>query len=179
MGHAGAREALAGGAARGLVEVEAHHEGRVFAQPAAALGAVANQLPDVLEPGAVARAHVGEAARLFVDRQVEGVEHDLVGGREVAAVAGAAGLDVDAAVDVAFGLTGDLAQDAAVVAEEQGIYNADSKPGAIAEIPPDEMARLIKDLERQMKDASKQLEFERAALLRDQIIELRRIQEVM
>ena len=41
-------------------------------------------------------------------------------------------------------------------------------------IPKDEMARLIKDLERQMKDASKNLEFERAALLRDQIVELRR-----
>ncbi|HEX7101619.1 MAG TPA: excinuclease ABC subunit UvrB, partial [Nitrolancea sp.] len=73
----------------------------------------------------------------------------------------------------------DITERVKAVAEEQGIYNADSKPGAIAEIPPDEMARLIKDLERQMKDASKQLEFERAALLRDQIIELRRIQEVM
>jgi len=41
-------------------------------------------------------------------------------------------------------------------------------------IPKDEMARLIKDLERQMKEASKNLEFERAALLRDQIVELRR-----
>ena len=73
----------------------------------------------------------------------------------------------------------DITERVKAVAEEQGIYHADSKPGAIAEIPPDEMARLIKDLERQMKDASKQLEFERAALLRDQIIELRRIQEVM
>jgi excinuclease ABC subunit B len=41
-------------------------------------------------------------------------------------------------------------------------------------IPKDEIARLIKDLERQMKDASKNLEFEKAALLRDQIVELRR-----
>jgi excinuclease ABC subunit B len=73
----------------------------------------------------------------------------------------------------------DITERVKAVAEEQGIYQTDGKPGAIAEIPPDEMARLIKDLERQMKDASKQLEFERAALLRDQIIELRRIQEVM
>jgi excinuclease ABC subunit B len=42
------------------------------------------------------------------------------------------------------------------------------------DIPRDEMLRLIKDLERQMKEASKNLEFERAALLRDQIVELRR-----
>ena len=73
----------------------------------------------------------------------------------------------------------DITERVRAVAEEQSIYQADSKPGAIAQIPPDEMARLIKDLERQMKDASKQLEFERAALIRDQIIELRRIQEVM
>ncbi|HLY65905.1 MAG TPA: helicase-related protein, partial [Chloroflexota bacterium] len=41
-------------------------------------------------------------------------------------------------------------------------------------IPKDEIVRLIKDLERQMKQASKDLEFEKAALLRDQIVELRR-----
>ncbi len=41
-------------------------------------------------------------------------------------------------------------------------------------VPRDELVPLIKDLERQMKDAAKALEFEKAALLRDQIIELRR-----
>ncbi len=55
----------------------------------------------------------------------------------------------------------------------------DAPDGAIAEIPPDELARLILDLERQMKDAAKMLEFEKAALLRDQIVQLRRIQEVV
>ncbi len=34
--------------------------------------------------------------------------------------------------------------------------------------------RLIKDLESQMRTAAKQLEFEKAAQLRDQIIEVRR-----
>ena len=38
----------------------------------------------------------------------------------------------------------------------------------------DEIARLIKELESDMKKAAKNLEFERAALLRDRIIELRR-----
>jgi excinuclease ABC subunit B len=41
-------------------------------------------------------------------------------------------------------------------------------------IPKDEVARLIKDFERQMKEAAKNLEFEKAALLRDRIVELRR-----
>jgi len=36
------------------------------------------------------------------------------------------------------------------------------------------MLRLIKDLESQMRMAAKNLEFEKAALLRDRIIELRR-----
>ncbi len=45
---------------------------------------------------------------------------------------------------------------------------------ALAGIPKDEALRLIKDLESQMRSAAKQLEFEKAAQLRDQIIEIRR-----
>jgi excinuclease ABC subunit B len=44
----------------------------------------------------------------------------------------------------------------------------------LAGIPKDEALRLIKDLESQMRNAAKQLEFEKAAQLRDQIIEIRR-----
>jgi excinuclease ABC subunit B len=43
-----------------------------------------------------------------------------------------------------------------------------------ADLPKDELYRLIKDLEAQMKEAARALEFEKAALLRDQVIELRR-----
>ncbi len=45
---------------------------------------------------------------------------------------------------------------------------------ALAGIPKDEAMRLIKDLESQMRTAAKQLEFEKAAQLRDQVIEIRR-----
>ena len=45
---------------------------------------------------------------------------------------------------------------------------------ALAGIPKDEALRLIKDLESQMRNAAKQLQFEKAAQLRDQIIEVRR-----
>ncbi len=41
-------------------------------------------------------------------------------------------------------------------------------------LPPDELQRLIKDLEREMKKAAKDLAFERAAELRDRLVELRR-----
>ena len=45
---------------------------------------------------------------------------------------------------------------------------------ALAALPRDEAVRLIKDLESQMRNAAKQLDFEKAAQLRDQVIELRR-----
>jgi len=67
-------------------------------------------------------------------------------------------------------------------AEERAPYHAGSTAphaGVLGELSPDELARLIRDLERQMKEAAKQLEFEKAALLRDQIFELRRLQEVL
>jgi excinuclease ABC subunit B len=66
------------------------------------------------------------------------------------------------------------------VAEEHIEYRAsgNGKAGIIGELPRDELARMIKDLESQMKTAARDLEFEKAALLRDQIVELRRIIEV-
>jgi excinuclease ABC subunit B len=43
-------------------------------------------------------------------------------------------------------------------------------------LPPDELNKLIKQVEKEMKEAAKALEFEKAALLRDQLVELRRIE---
>ena len=54
------------------------------------------------------------------------------------------------------------------VAEEPAEY------ATAADLPKEEIARLIKELEGQMKTAARELEYERAALLRDQIVELRR-----
>ena len=53
------------------------------------------------------------------------------------------------------------------VAEEKPEYRT-------GDIPKEEIARLIRDFEKQMKDAAKALEFEKAALLRDRVVELRR-----
>jgi excinuclease ABC subunit B len=47
-------------------------------------------------------------------------------------------------------------------------------PYAAAPTSKEDMARLIKDLESQMKTAAKNLDFEKAALLRDRIFELRK-----
>ena len=43
------------------------------------------------------------------------------------------------------------------------------------DLPKDDILRLIKDLESQMKTAARNLEFEKAALLRDQIVDLRKV----
>jgi excinuclease ABC subunit B len=56
---------------------------------------------------------------------------------------------------------------AAGVSEERAEYT-------IGTMSPQDKARLIDELEKQMKKAAKNLDFERAALLRDRIVELRR-----
>jgi excinuclease ABC subunit B len=61
----------------------------------------------------------------------------------------------------------DLTDRVRTVAEEKPEYR-------VGEIPRSEAIRLIKELEKQMKAAAAELEFEKAAVLRDQIIELRR-----
>jgi excinuclease ABC subunit B len=62
----------------------------------------------------------------------------------------------------------DLTDRVRTVAEERAEYRV---PAAI---PKHELAHLIKELDKQMKAAAQALEFEKAALLRDQIFDLRR-----
>lgn len=52
-------------------------------------------------------------------------------------------------------------------------------PYAVTPISREEMAQLIKQLESQMKAAAKNLEFEKAAMIRDRIIELRKDEELI
>jgi excinuclease ABC subunit B len=60
-----------------------------------------------------------------------------------------------------------ISQQAHVLAEERAAYNVGQK------MPKEEVSRLVRELEKQMKQAAKDLEFEKAAMLRDQILELR------
>ena len=46
---------------------------------------------------------------------------------------------------------------------------------AAESLPKDDLARLVRDLEAQMRTAARDLEFEKAALLRDQIVDLRKV----
>jgi len=46
---------------------------------------------------------------------------------------------------------------------------------AAESLPKDDLARLVRDLETQMRTSARDLEFEKAALLRDQIVDLRKV----
>jgi excinuclease ABC subunit B len=61
----------------------------------------------------------------------------------------------------------DITDRVRAVAEERTEYHVGQQ------LPKEELTRLIKELEKQMKKAAEALEFEKAAMLRDQIIELR------
>ncbi|MFW6118546.1 MAG: excinuclease ABC subunit UvrB [Chloroflexota bacterium] len=66
----------------------------------------------------------------------------------------------------------DITERVQAVAEAKTAY-------AVNPISKEEIAQLIKQLESQMKAAAKNLEFERAALIRDRIIELRKDEELI
>jgi excinuclease ABC subunit B len=57
------------------------------------------------------------------------------------------------------------------VAEPHGEYRV----RGVAGLPKNELQRVIAELEKQMKEAARELEFEKAAVLRDEIFELRSI----
>ena len=67
-------------------------------------------------------------------------------------------------------LTDDIAERyETAVAEESAAYTT------LADLPKAELHQMINELEKQMKTAAQALEFEKAALLRDQIVELRQM----
>jgi excinuclease ABC subunit B len=63
------------------------------------------------------------------------------------------------------------------IARQRETIIAEEKAGYVtaADLPKDELNRLVNELEKQMKAAAQALEFEKAAMLRDQVIELRQI----
>src|SRR5512141_2146827 len=59
------------------------------------------------------------------------------------------------------------------IADVEQVYEKGGRAIAAGQLPKDELMRLVKDLESQMKAAAKDLEFEKAAALRDEVVELR------
>ena len=71
----------------------------------------------------------------------------------------------------------DITERVKQVAETRAEYKPGSRMASAQDqdLSRDEIARLVREYERQMKEASKRLEFEKAAMLRDQVVDLRRI----
>src|SRR4051794_3529428 len=65
----------------------------------------------------------------------------------------------------------DISNRVRAVAEQAAEYSTDDAPM----MPKDEMARLISELEVQMRQEAKNLNFEKAAALRDQVVDLKRL----
>ena len=65
------------------------------------------------------------------------------------------------------------------VAEDAAPYEAGLGATIPDDMTPDQIARMISELESRMKQAARDLEFEKAAALRDQIVELRRDQAAL
>jgi excinuclease ABC subunit B len=68
-----------------------------------------------------------------------------------------------------------VAEEKPSYAKGRGKEKAAASPVRLANLPKDEQKRLLAELEQQMYQAAKELEFEKAAMLRDQILELRQL----
>ena len=85
------------------------------------------------------------------------------------------GIEPKSIVKAVHALTDELAAQHEMARGEMAL--AESKSGYVttADLPTAELAKTISELEKQMKQAAQQLEFERAAVLRDQVVEMRQI----
>ena len=83
----------------------------------------------------------------------------------------------DIATDVANQVRDEFEQ--RMVAEDSPPYETELGANIPEDMTPDQIARMITELESRMKQAARGLEFEKAAALRDQIIELRRDQAAL
>ncbi|MDO8750849.1 MAG: excinuclease ABC subunit UvrB [Dehalococcoidia bacterium] len=63
----------------------------------------------------------------------------------------------------------DITDRVKAVAETRAVYTT------YRDLPKDDLLRVVKELESQMRQSAKALEFEKAALLRDEIVELRKV----
>ncbi len=82
------------------------------------------------------------------------------------------GIEPYTVVKAVHDLTEQLTLTPDMVAEGRGVYRAGDQA---RRLPVNELKRLINELEKQMRQAAKDLEFEQAAAIRDQIIDLKNI----
>ncbi|MFN2277887.1 MAG: excinuclease ABC subunit UvrB [Candidatus Promineifilaceae bacterium] len=80
------------------------------------------------------------------------------------------GIEPRSIVKAVHDLTDDIMEQRELALAEEG-----ARYTTVADLPKPEMSRMIIELEKQMKEAAQALEFEKAAVLRDQVMEMRRM----
>ncbi len=126
-----------------------------------------------------AARHVDGTVIMYADKITEAMQKaiDVTNERrqQQQAYNQAHGIEPRSIVKAVYDLAGQLASQHAetemAFAESRTGY--DAKAIRPADMPKNELHRLIQELEKQMKQAAQALEFEKAAVLRDQIMELR------
>ncbi len=72
----------------------------------------------------------------------------------------------------------DLSDRVKSMAQEIATETAEEGDPSLQSLSPEHIATMIKELQAEMKEAARQLEFEKAAVLRDQIVALRRTEQI-
>ncbi len=72
----------------------------------------------------------------------------------------------------------DLSDRVRSMTQEAATEHTAEETGSATSLTPDQVAAMIRELQAEMKEAAGQLEFEKAAVLRDQIVALRRTEQI-
>ncbi|MDR3578289.1 MAG: excinuclease ABC subunit UvrB [Anaerolineaceae bacterium] len=137
-------------------------------------GFLRSQTALIQTTGRAAR-HVHGKVIMYADRMTDSMEKAIgeTNRRRTKQIAynKAHGIEPVSIIKAVYDLTERLTQQA-VVAESKAEYKAGS---GVKGIPQKELKRIISEIEVQMKESAKNLEFEQAAVLRDQLYELRNL----
>ena len=137
-------------------------------------GFLRSQTALIQTTGRAAR-HVHGKVIMYADKMTDAMENTIgeTNRRRAKQVAynTAHGIEPVSIIKAVHDLTERLTQSAAV-AESKAEYKAGS---SVSGIPQKELKRVIIEIEQQMKESAKNLEFEQAAVLRDQLYELRNL----
>jgi excinuclease ABC subunit B len=137
-------------------------------------GFLRSQTALIQTTGRAAR-HVHGKVIMYADKMTDAMENTIgeTNRRRAKQVAynTAHGIEPVSIIKAVHDLTERLTQSAAI-AESKAEYKAGS---GVSGIPQKELKRVIIEIEQQMKESAKNLEFEQAAVLRDQLYELRNL----
>jgi len=121
-----------------------------------------------------AARHIDGKVIMYADKMTDSMRTaiDVTNARRERQIAynAAHGIEPRSIIKAVHDLTEDIArQREKALAEDQAAYTT------VADLPKHELSKMITELEKQMKKAAQALEFEKAAVLRDEIMQLRQL----